>query len=73
MGERTKITALTNGPYLVQGPIVLLDAEGSECLTERATVTLCRCGDLRTSCSATAPIRGPVSWQRRGLFEQSKE
>ena len=44
MGERTKITALTNGPYLVQGPIVLLDAEGSECLTERATVALCRCG-----------------------------
>ena len=65
MGERTKITALTNGPYLVQGPIVLLDADGSEFLTERATVRYVAAGDLRTSRSATEPIRGP--------FEQSRE
>ena len=44
MGERTKITALDNGPYLVKGAGVLLDAEGNEFLTERATVALCRCG-----------------------------
>ncbi len=44
MAEQTKITALDNGPYLVKGPVVLLDAEGNEFLTERATVALCRCG-----------------------------
>lgn len=44
MGERTRITVLDNGPYLVKGPVVLLDPEGNEFLTERATVALCRCG-----------------------------
>jgi CDGSH-type Zn-finger protein len=44
MAERTKITALDNGPYLVKGPVLLLDAEGNEFQTERATVALCRCG-----------------------------
>jgi CDGSH-type Zn-finger protein len=37
MTEQTKITALDNGPYLVKGPVLLVDAE-------RATVALCRCG-----------------------------
>jgi CDGSH-type Zn-finger protein len=44
MAERTKIIALDNGPYLVKGPVLLLDAEGNEFRTERATVALCRCG-----------------------------
>ena len=44
MAEQTKITALDNGPYLVRGPVLLLDAEGNEFRTERATVALCRCG-----------------------------
>ena len=44
MIERTNITALDNGPYLVKGPVVLLDADGNQFRTERATVALCRCG-----------------------------
>jgi CDGSH-type Zn-finger protein len=44
MAEHTKITALDNGPYLVRGPVLLLDAEGNEFRAERATVALCRCG-----------------------------
>ena len=44
MAEQTKITALDNGPYLVKGPVVLLDAEGNEFRAECATVALCRCG-----------------------------
>jgi CDGSH-type Zn-finger protein len=44
MAEHTKITALDNGPYLVKGPVVLLDAEGNEFRAERAIVALCRCG-----------------------------
>jgi CDGSH-type Zn-finger protein len=44
MAEQTKITALDNGPYLVKGPVLLLDAEGNEFRAERATVALCRCG-----------------------------
>ena len=48
MAEQTKITALDNGPYLVRGPVLLLDAEGNEFRTERATVALCRCGGSMT-------------------------
>ena len=48
MAEQTKITALDNGPYLVKGPFVLLDAEGNEFRAERATVALCRCGGSTT-------------------------
>ena len=44
MAEQAKITALDNGPYLVKGPVLLLDAEGNEYRAERATVALCRCG-----------------------------
>ena len=42
--EQAKITVLDNGPYLVKGPVLLLDAEGNEYRSERATVALCRCG-----------------------------
>jgi CDGSH-type Zn-finger protein len=42
--EQTKITVLDNGPYLVKGPVVLLDAEGQEFFTQRATFAQCRCG-----------------------------
>ena len=45
MAEHTKIIALDNGPYLVKGAILLLDAEGNEFQAERATVALCRCGE----------------------------
>ena len=51
MAERTKITTLDDGPYLVKGPVLLLDAEGNEFRVERATVALCRCGG-----SATKPF-----------------
>jgi len=51
VAEQTKITALDNGPYLVRGPVSLLDAEGNEFRVERATVALCRCG-----ASATKPF-----------------
>jgi CDGSH-type Zn-finger protein len=46
--QRTKITTFDNGPYLVKGPVLLLDAEGNEFRTERATVALCRCGRSMT-------------------------
>ena len=48
MIERTKITALDNGPYLVRGPVVVADAEGNEYRTERKTIALCRCGGSKT-------------------------
>ncbi len=48
MAEQAKITVRDNGPYLVKGPVLLLDAEGNEFRVERATVALCRCGYSKT-------------------------
>ncbi len=48
MAEHTKITVLDNGPYLVEGPVLLLDADGDEFRAERSTVALCRCGRSMT-------------------------
>ena len=40
-----EITLRKNGPYLVKGPIRILDINGNEFdLSGRETVALCRCG-----------------------------
>ena len=48
MTERTKIAALDDGPFLVRGPVVVVDAEGNEFPSERKTIALCRCGGSTT-------------------------
>lgn len=43
--DGTVVTAYENGPYVVKGPITLLDAEGNEYETEgKTSIALCRCG-----------------------------
>ncbi len=40
-----KITIKPQGPYRVEGPITLLNADGSEIdLTGKPAISLCRCG-----------------------------
>ncbi len=39
-----KIQTLRNGPYLVTGPVDIVDADGQHFKVERMTVALCRCG-----------------------------
>ena len=48
MTERTKIAALDDGPFLVRGPVVVVDAEGNEFPSGRKTIALCRCGGSTT-------------------------
>jgi CDGSH-type Zn-finger protein len=38
------ITPLENGPYLVKGPVTVVDADGSQYPIDRSTIALCRCG-----------------------------
>jgi CDGSH-type Zn-finger protein len=38
------VTVRENGPYLVKGPIELVDVEGNEFRVEREVIALCRCG-----------------------------
>jgi CDGSH-type Zn-finger protein len=42
--EKVTITTRPNGPYLVKGPIRLVDADGKEFTVQGDTVALCRCG-----------------------------
>lgn len=38
------VTVRENGPYLVKGPIEILDPEGGKFKVEREVIALCRCG-----------------------------
>lgn len=38
------VTVRENGPYLVRGPIEILDPEGGKFRVERDVIALCRCG-----------------------------
>jgi CDGSH-type Zn-finger protein len=44
-----KITTTDNGPYVIDGPARVVDADGNEYdLTEQTTIFLCRCGGSGT-------------------------
>ncbi len=49
--QEVRIKVRENGPYLVTGPVTLVDAEGNEYSLEGETFVLCRCGQ-----SATKPF-----------------
>ncbi|HTK65856.1 MAG TPA: CDGSH iron-sulfur domain-containing protein [Pseudonocardia sp.] len=41
--DDVQVQVLENGPYKVQGPVKVVDADGTQ-YEERKTVFLCRCG-----------------------------
>lgn len=43
-GIQTSIQPSDNGPYLVRGPVSLVDSEGNEIVVKGKNVALCRCG-----------------------------
>jgi CDGSH-type Zn-finger protein len=47
--EEVVVRVRENGPYLVRGPVRLIDADGNEYdLSGRKSVSLCRCGGSTT-------------------------
>ncbi len=42
------ITPLDNGPYLVRGPVKIVDPGGATFEVKKETVALCRCGGSLT-------------------------
>lgn len=42
--SETKIRIRDNGPFLVEGPVTLEDAEGNSYTIDKPTIALCRCG-----------------------------
>ena len=57
MSERQtpSIAAYENGPFLVRGPVEIVDETGETIETHRATVALCRCGrsSIRPLCDGS--------------------
>ncbi len=51
MPEPVRIIVRPNGPYFVEGPVVVMDLEGQEYTSEKPRIALCRCGG-----SATKPF-----------------
>lgn len=44
-----QITATENGPYVVKGPVSVIDVDGNEYdVSDRPAVALCRCGGSTT-------------------------
>jgi CDGSH-type Zn-finger protein len=46
--EYATVTAYRQGPFLVRGPVTILDEDGREVQVRRSVVPLCRCGRSRT-------------------------
>jgi CDGSH-type Zn-finger protein len=48
-GDEVVIQVLRNGPYRVQGPVRIIDADGNSYdLTGKRRISLCRCGGSTT-------------------------
>ena len=45
MADEQTITLRANGPYMVQGPVKLMDADGQEYTLENEIYMLCRGGE----------------------------
>jgi len=63
MSEVT-ITVRANGPYKIEGPVRVIDAEGREfVLPEGRAVALCRCGQSETKpfCDKSHRLTGFVA------------
>ena len=66
-GAKSQWKVLSNGPYKVEGPVRLIDAEGREfVLPEGETIALCRCGASTTKpfCDGTHSKAGFKAAQR---------
>ena len=55
MSQTVRITAYRDGPFLVRGPVELVDQDGQTIEANREIVALCRCGKsrLRPFCDGT--------------------
>jgi CDGSH-type Zn-finger protein len=42
------IKARANGPYKIEGPVRVIDADGREFVLPEGTIALCRCGHSQT-------------------------
>jgi CDGSH-type Zn-finger protein len=71
----TEITVRENGPYLIRGPIRLVDADGAEfdLPADKPAVALCRCGGSTNKpfCDGTHSRTGFAAAERAVAQEES--
>jgi CDGSH-type Zn-finger protein len=53
--EEVVIVPYKDGPYVIRGPVVLQDQDGTSITLNRRTIALCRCGKsrMRPFCDGT--------------------
>jgi len=76
MSENVVVQVRHNGPYLVQGPFTLVDADGNEyTLPQGKAVALCRCGGSTTKpfCDGTHSRTGFEAAERAVAAEVAEE
>ena len=58
--SETRITPYRDGPYLIRGPVTLIDQDGQPIVNDRPIIALCRCGKSRNRpfCDGTHKIVG---------------
>jgi CDGSH-type Zn-finger protein len=74
MAEQAKIADL-DGPHLLKGPVVVVDAEGNRFPAERETIALCRCGGSKSKpfCDGTHSKVGFRAAERAVREEEGQE
>ncbi|MGQ9572268.1 MAG: CDGSH iron-sulfur domain-containing protein [Dehalococcoidia bacterium] len=62
----TTITPMDDGPYVVKGPVKVIDPAGNEFPAQGRTVALCRCGNssIKPFCDGTHAKVGFKSKER---------
>ncbi|HUZ49425.1 MAG TPA: CDGSH iron-sulfur domain-containing protein [Candidatus Dormibacteraeota bacterium] len=64
--ESVTIKVRESGPYLIKGPVVLTDADGTPYVTPGENIALCRCGGSQTKpfCDGSHRTNGFVATER---------
>jgi CDGSH-type Zn-finger protein len=72
----TTIRVLENGPYRVEGPVRIIDADGNEHdVSKKARISLCRCGasTRKPFCDGTHSRIGFAAAERAVAEERAQE
>ncbi len=64
--DTVTIKARESGPYLIKGPVVLTDADGTPYAVPGENIALCRCGGSQTKpfCDGSHRTNGFVATER---------
>jgi CDGSH-type Zn-finger protein len=58
----SKVTVRLNGPYIVEGPIELVDQDGNAFTVEGERFVLCRCGQSENKPFCDASHRNKITF-----------